>query len=485
MGNINCYKIKGTKLTELEKTNKSTDISSKQEFPIWVFISFAMGDVFVQLFIYLYSVRTFDFYENEIGLATGIIAIAFVIFALWNMINDPIIGFIADKPRGFWKKYGKRLPWVISGGIGTSLAFMLMFAVPDVDPKADWLFVFIWLLVSICLFDTLFTMFDTNYTAIIPDKFRTDEKRLRLASFQVGLGIFGTVLAVVISPMFIVYGDRYSFLNMAIVIGIIGIVLILLQIYGIREDKVMIESYYDKYNKTEQVKFTKVLKVAVKQRSFIGLLLLYMFYQTVVSLLLGSIPYLVRFILNEKAIVESYILLGYIVAGLISVPIWGKLALKEGNNKKIFMIGGLLFGIGTIPFLFISSVMGAILIAVILGVGMIGFWLMLNPIISDVIDEAISESGIRQEGLYMGVRTFFGRIAIMLQAIIFALVHIFTGFEPGSATQSPTAIFGLRLQMGLIPAIIMIIGVLIFWKLYDLTPEKKEIIRKKLEELNI
>jgi GPH family glycoside/pentoside/hexuronide:cation symporter len=449
-----------------------------------VFISFAMGDVFVQLFIYLYSVRTFDFYENEIGLATGIIAIAFVIFAIWNMINDPIVGFLADKPRSFWRKYGKRLPWVVSGGIGTSLAFMLMFAAPEVDPKADWLLIFIWLLVSICLFDTLFTMFDTNYTALIPDKFRTDEKRLRLASFQVGLGIFGTVLAVVVSPMFIVYGDRYSFLNMAIVIGIIGIVLVILQIYGIREDKAMIDSYYEKYNKTEEVKFIKVLKVAVKQKNFIGLLILYMFYQTTVSLLLGSIPYLVRFILKEEAIVESYILLGYIGAGLISVPIWSKIALKKGN-KKVFMIGGLIWALGTIPFLFINSVIGAIIIAIILGIGMIGFWLMLNPIISDVIDEAIAESGIRQEGLYMGVRTFFGRIAIMLQAVIFALVHIFTGFEPGSSTQSPTAIFGLRLQMGLIPAIIMIIGLLIFWKLYDLTPEKKEIIRQKLEELKI
>ena len=468
-------------MTELEKNDKSIET---QKYPLLVFISFAMGDIFVQLFIYLFSVRTFDFYENEIGLATGIIATAFVIYALWNMINDPIVGFLADKPRNFWRKYGKRLPWVVSGGIGTALAFILIFAVPDANPKTDWLIIFIWLLVSICLFDTLFTMFDTNYTAVIPDKFRTDETRLRLASFQVGLGIFGTVLAVVVSPMFIVYGDRSSFLNMAIVIGIIGIALILLQIYGIHEDKAMIELYYKKYKKTEQVKFTKVLKVAVKQRSFIGLLILYMFYQTTVSLLLGSIPYLVRFILKEEAIVESYILLGYIVAGLISVPIWGKIALKKGN-KKVFMVGGLIWALGTIPFLFINSVMGAVVIAIILGIGMIGFWLMLNPIISDVIDEAIAESGIRQEGLYMGVRTFFGRIAIMLQAVIFALVHIFTGFEPGSATQSPTAIFGLRLQMGLIPAIIMIIGLIIFWKLYDLTPEKKQIIRKKLEELNI
>jgi len=472
-------------LTELKNNGKTNELDDSKTFPLWVFISFAMGDVFIQLYVYLFSVRTFDFYENEVGLATGIIALAFIIFALWNMINDPLIGFLSDKPRNFWRKWGKRTPFVIIGGIGTTLSFIFIFAVPDVDPKSDWLILFIWLLVSICLFDTLFSTMDTNYISLVPDKFRTDKLRLRLAGFQVGLGIFGTVLAVVVSPMFIVYGQQSSFLTMAIIVGIIGIVLILLLIYGIHEDKAMIENYFIAYEKAEKVKFTEVLKVALKQKSFVAFLVVYMLYQTTVSLLLGSIPYLVRFILNGEAIIETYILLGYIVAGILSVPIWWKIALKKGNNKTVFIIGGLIWGLASIPFLFITTVLAAIILAIILGIGMIGFWLMLNPIISDVIDEAISESGIRQEGVYMGVRTFFGRIAIMLQAIIFALVHIFTGFTPGSATQSPTAIFGLRLQMSVIPAIIMIIGILVFWKLYDITPEKKEITRKKLQELNL
>ncbi|MBD3256338.1 MAG: MFS transporter [Candidatus Lokiarchaeota archaeon] len=396
------------------KDNQQKNIETVQKYSIFVFISFAMGDVFVQLFIYLVSVRIFDFYENEIGLATGIIAIAFVLYAVWNMINNPIVGYIAETPKKFWSKYGRRLLWVLSGGIGTSLAFILIFAVLDLDPQSNWLIIFILLLVLVCLFDTLFTMFDANYTALIPDKFRTDKLRLKLASFQVGLGIFGTVLAVVVSPIFIVYGDKTLFLNMALIIGVIGIVLVLLQFYGVYENKDMREKYLKIEKTAEKGSFMDVLKVAVKQRSFIGLLIFYMLYQTLVSLLLGSIPYLVRFILNEEAVVESYILLGYIGAGLISVPIWGKIAMREGNNKRVFIIGGLIFGIGTIPFLFVTNVLFSILVAVTLGFGMIGYWLCLNPIISDVIDEAIAESGIRQEGLHMGVRTFFGRIAIML-----------------------------------------------------------------------
>lgn len=466
--------------------SKTSNVSSNevQKMSIFVFISFAMGDIIVQLFIYLYGVRTFDFYENEIGLASGIISIAYVIFALWNMVNDPIIGFLADKPRSFWKKYGKRLPWVVIGGIGTALGFILIFAIPDVNPQTDWLFTFAWLLVSVCLFDTLFSMFDTNYTAIIPDKFRTDKQRVRLASFQVGLGLFGTVLAVVVSPMFIVYGQKSSFLTMAITIGVIGIILVLLQLYGIKEDKAMIQIYFEQYKQKEQVKFLKVLKICIKQKNFSGFLILYTFYQTTISLLLGSIPYLVRFILGEEAIIESFILVGYIVAGLLSLPIWGKLALKKGN-KKILFAGGFVIMVGTVPFLFLNSIIIAIIAASIVGIGLIGFWVVLNPLISDIIDEAIANSGVRQEGLYMGVRTFFGRIAIMLQAVIFGIVHILTGFTPASPIQSDLAIFGIRLQMGLIPGIIMTIGLIIFWQFYDLTPEKKLMVRKRLNELGV
>ena len=96
-------------MTEVKNNEKLNELNDSKTFPIWVFISFAMGDVFVQLFIYLFSVRTFDFYENEVGLATGIIALAFVIYALWNMINDPLVGFLSDKPRNFWRKWGKEL----------------------------------------------------------------------------------------------------------------------------------------------------------------------------------------------------------------------------------------------------------------------------------------------------------------------------------------------------------------------------------------
>ncbi|TFG07553.1 MAG: MFS transporter [Promethearchaeota archaeon] len=457
----------------------------EKKIPLYVFLSAGFGQMVIEFLLAVFGTRIFDFYENEIGLATGLIAVAFVIYAVWNMFNDPLVGYVADKPRSFWKKYGKRFLWMVIGGLLWVVCFVLFFAIPDVNPRTDWLFIFLWLLISLCIYDTLFSIFDVNYNSVIPDKFRSDKQRLKQASFAVGLGVTGTVLGAVLPPMLISYGDKASFLSMAIIVSSVGIALILLLIPGIREDQEMIERAFRTDAQKEQLGFFKMMKLALKQRSFLAYLCIFTFYQATTLLMIGSIPYVVRFILKEEAVYESYIMLGYIVIGLISIPFWSKIAQKTGDFKKVFTAGGLLLTILIFPLFFVENITYAIIVVAILGIGSIGFWVMMLPVLGDVVDEAAVRNEIRQEGFYMGVRTFFGRIAIIIQVVAIALIHIYTGFEPGSPIQSSTAILGLRIQLAIIPMILMFIGVILFWKLYDLTPERKQEVRAKLKELDL
>ena len=173
------------------------------------------------------------------------------------------------------------------------------------------------------------------------------------------------------------------------------------------------------------------------------------------------------------------------MTGLISVPLWAMLAKKLGDFKKVLIIGTLLTMLFTIPLLFITTILSAILATALLGVGIIGMSVMIFPMFGDVIDEATIRNGARQESFYVGLRSLFARVAIIIQAVSFGLIHIFMGFEPGSSTQSPRAILGLRIQVAIIPMIIMTVGIILFWKFYDLTPERKEQIQAKLKELNL
>jgi len=318
-------------------------------------------------------------------------------------------------------------------------------------------------------------VFDTNYNGLIPDKFRTDRERVRQSAFAVGLGLVGSVLGSILPPMFVTYKVRSSFVTSALVVAGIGLVAFLLTLPGVREDRAM---------RGRQAPFFPTLRAALRQRNFLAYLIVYLCYQSLTLLMMGSVPYVVRFVLQASADTESVIFGGYILTGLLSIPLWTYLARRLGN-KRVFLIGGLIISVLALPLLFVSSLAGVVVVVALMGIGLIGFWVMMLPILGDVIDEASVSAGRRQEGVYMGIRTFFGRIAIIVQALTLAIVQTATGFRPGAAAQSARAVLGIRLQLALVPMVLMLTGILVFWRLYDLTPEKKQGIRARLQELGL
>jgi len=112
---------------------------------------------------------------------------------------------------------------------------------------------------------------------------------------------------------------------------------------------------------------------------------------------------------------------------------------------------------------------------------------MLAPVLGDVIDESVVNTHKRQEGIFNGFLQFFGRLAILVQAIVFATVQTITGFVAGGELieQPSSAIWGVHVHFALIPAIFMAIGAIIFWKFYKLTPDKVKIHQEKIIELNL
>ena len=74
---------------------------------------------------------------------------------------------------------------------------------------------------------------------------------------------------------------------------------------------------------------------------------------------------------------------------------------------------------------------------------------------------------------------------MVIQAVTFAIVHVSTGFVEGAGSQTSLAILGIQLHTGIIPAILMAIGTLIFWKFYDITPEKAIEIKERLKEIGM
>jgi Na+/melibiose symporter-like transporter len=203
------------------------------------------------------------------------------------------------------------------------------------------------------------------------------------------------------------------------------------------------------------------------------------------GLIMASIPFFVQDILQLSKIGETIVLF-YVFTVIISAGIWYKLSFRLGI-KKVALIGAILLGCVCLPILFVPTGPEGILLVIII-FSVAGFVdgaiiSMTIPLFSTVVDNATVETGKRKEGLYKGIWVFFSRVSLAIRAIVFWLVAVSTGYHSGST--DPSELMGLRIQVSVFPLIMMMIGIIFFWRLYKISPELAEANVTKLQELKL
>ena len=449
-------------------------------------VSYGFGSYISEFFGMAFGAYVFFYYETVIGLNVWLTGIGFIIFAIWNSVNDPLIGFLTDRPFKFTKKWGRRLPWVIIGGIPWILSYLLLFTPPDVDPNSGAIILFIWLVVMTCLYDTFASLFQVNYYSIFPDKFRGDSERRLAATLSTLVGALGLASGSIIPSLFIVFGERSTYTLQAGVVVIVCLLALVAVIPGSREDQVRIDCYLESCEEgMERKPFLKEFKTILKHKNYMAYVISFMFYMCLVATMIGSIPYVAQFVLGVKADDSLLIMAALLIGLFISMPIWSKIANKTNNDRKTMVIAATFLTIVTIPLFFINDYIFMIIAMFIWGMGEGGYWVMLSPVRSSVIDESVVMSGRRIEGIYQGFQTFVSRVSLVAQALSFSIVHTITGFVDTSDIQTPTAVLGIQIHFALLPMIFMFIATIVLWKFFKLTPEKVKENREKLKEISL
>ena len=464
----------------------SIDEIEKKQHSRKSIMSYSFGAFINEFLAMAFSAYAYFYYETEIGLSSLLCGLGFVIYAIWNTINDPLVGYLTDRPFRFTKKWGRRFPWIIVGGIPWIISYVLIFTPPNVDSVGGEWILFGWLTFTICLYDTFASICIVNYDSLFPDKFRSIIERRKVTGTRVPISVFGTVFGAILPPLFIVFGNKFSYIIQAGIVFIICLIALILLVPGSRDDKECVDRYLAMCEeKIEKDSFFKEFKIALKQKAFVAYIILFFLYQVMVRCMTASIPYAVRFVLKMEASAISWIMLAFLLGVLIAVPVWVKLANKLNDNRKVIIITGILTALFVSPLIFVEVYIFAIITLFAWGLVQGGFWAMLSPVFADTIDESVVETGERREGLYNGFLAFFARLAIAAQAFSFAITHILTGFVEGASTQSDLAVWGIHVHLAVIPMIGMLLGVLIFWRLYDLTPEKAKENQLKIKQLKL
>jgi Na+/melibiose symporter-like transporter len=330
-------------------------------------------------------------------------------------------------------------------------------------------------------------MFIVNYISLFPDKFRTIQERTRAGAQNTGWGVFGIAMGVLIPPLIIVYGDVASYITAALVVSIIGFVMAILSLSGMKENKELINLQLKVIEEQkEKDSFWKTLKF-VKDKNFLAYILISLGHAVLTVMMLSSLPFWNKYIIGSSdPELETVMAAGFLVAVLISVPIWTYLGRKVGNKKAI-TYGTLVTSILFIPFFFISDILTTTIFIALIGIGIGAFWTLMFPAFSDTVDDIVVRTGKRNEGALTGIRIFTERISIIIQAVAFAIIHPLTGYRagavPGATTQTPLAQFGIRFLMAGIPMAFYFFAFILIWKVYKLdmaqVAENTEFLKQK------
>ena len=445
----------------------------------------AYGFGFLTVNALLMLSNLFYFYEVEAGLPVLYVMIAMVLFAIWNMVNDPILGYLTDRPLKWTRKYGLRAPWVKISAYPLLIFFFLIY-IPPLGEGA--IILFAWFLITTCMFDTFLSIYNEHVYAGYTNQFPSEyERRRAFAIATLLMGSISTSLSII--RLFIIeWGRAETFaLSALVTVSILGVLNIFLFL-GVKESEEMKQMFISSYGikPAEEKKFFSVMKSSLKTKNFRVSLLGYTISVTAMQgLWNASSLFMFKDVygVDPSAAVLPAILAIAVFLG--SIPFWYNYSRKHGF-KKTYYTCFILHGIAFLPFLITQNMIHHTICLVFLMFIYSGEVLMLMPIASDTFDEVSSKLGMRVDAMLQGIRNFFFRVAFIVVAVVIGLVHILTFYNPNpAAVQTPEAIWGIRVHAALIPAIMYIIMGLIFRKYYTLEGAEKEALVKKLRDLGI
>jgi len=451
-------------------------------------IMFSMGYFINGFLIVAFGGFVWHYYEIELGLI-GInqywplyLWYIYVIFTLFSMLINPIIGYLTDKPMKWTRKRGFHTPWIIIGGIPTVLLFFLIFTPPAVTGSESVFPILFYFLLTVFLYDVSNSLFQTHSFGAFPAHFRGDKVR-RKAGMVTQIFIFlANFLATTIWSIIIFPGKPETFTIAAFLSFIfLGISLIIF-IPGSKESDEIKGRFILGYETAEKKSFFWTMKMAVKQKNFMLAIFTYISFMIALGLMSTNTVNFVDDVLERGQIVRMYGSIFMLITSTLTMPIWIRVAKKIGHSHT-YTIGLLLFGFSLLLYSFISDIIGFYIVNSLNGMSVAMFTIMLSPVLADCYDEIAVKTKKHLESTLIGIRNVFLRISSIIQLFIIAIVHIITIYDPVNPSQE--ALLGLRLIQGFLPFIFCITAALIFYKWYDLKGRKKQEIMQKLKQMGL
>ncbi len=434
-----------------------------------LYFGWSVGTVGVSLLLNTQNVAALFFFVTVLKIEPLLAGSLITLSKVYDLVTDPIMGTISDRTRSRW---GRRRPYLVSGGLACGITFAMLFSVPDFESQTA---VVVYVTSALLLLATAYTIFNVPYLAMPAEMVEGYNDRSVMMSYRVFFIAVATFAATSGWPVLISFLQDVVELSQRDTYRYAGI------IFGVLIALGMTGAFFGTRNATftEQVKstlpFTKRMRLLVENRPFLlfmGIKLTGLF--AFASLLAAKFSFIS--VVMQRPLAIAFIFgVTSLIGQLLALPVAVQLAKRYGK-VRIIAISAVMMIVFTLTWLLSGPneplwVYGTR--GFFLGIAGIGTILGAQAIMPDVMEYDYRRTGLRREGVYAGVASFIEKTAFTLSALVIGGFLSYMGFDRNLAPedQSQTAIWGVMICQTFLP-ISMYALKLVFLYFYDLDEEK-------------
>jgi GPH family glycoside/pentoside/hexuronide:cation symporter len=314
------------------------------------------------------------------------------------------------------------------------------------------------------------------YLALTPELTSNYDERTSLMSKRAFFSILGSLIAFTV-PLLIVGGfhpeNAGRVLLMGAVFGAFCILPLWLVFFGTRER--------EEFMHQPQAGLRQSIRSVRNNRPFVFSLVIYLFTWVTIAIIQLIMLYYIKYVVRQEPNSDLIMATIFVVA-MIALPMWEWISRRL--NKRLAYIAGIAFL--AVVLLTLSALSPSVslpfilVICVLAGIGVSAAHIIPWSILPDAIEYGELQTGERHEGMFYSLITLAQKIAVSIALPLALLVLDRSGYVPNSEIQPDSAVLGIRLIAGPIPAVLLGLGIL-FAILYPLGRENYTEIARALE----
>ncbi|MGN0401459.1 MAG: MFS transporter [Acetatifactor sp.] len=437
-------------------------------------IFYSCGDLasqFVWTFIGSYLTV---FYTDIVGLAPAVAAAIMMIARVWDAVNDPMMGAIAERTRS---KLGRFRPYILFGSPLLAIFSVLCFTHPFAGSSTAGV---IYAAVTYIITGMLYTLVNIPYGALAAVMTEDAEQRNKInASRNVGMNVGILIVNGITANIMLFFSGKGAevangngYFMTALVYAIISIPCFL-AVFFTSKEQVIPEGAKEKFS------LKATITGLVTNKNLMILLVIMILQMAAWMGRIGVVIYYIMYCLGSFTLIPV-IMLAPSVCGIVSSLLVPKVMSKFGKRTTL-QIAVTCQGIALLAMYFTSF---DNLTLIIIESGLVGFFNVSFPcslsLLGDAIDYNEYKTGVRNDGIAYATYGLAQKLGNAIGASVGVLLLAAFGYV-ANAQQTPETLHGINMVVNLMPAIIFFLTAIFAftWRLKDSEADE---VRAKLHE---